>query len=289
VSIPTADSAIPSDAATRGATRRIRASRGWLPIDFVELWQYRELLYFLAWRDIKVRYKQTVLGVLWAAFQPLTAMVVFTIFFGNLAKMPSDGVPYPLFSYAGLLPWNLFATGINTASMSLVASAHLIRKVYFPRILLPVAGVAVGLVDFVIAFAILLAMIFAMGHTLTLNVLWLPPLLLLAIASSLGVGLWLAAINVYYRDVRYILPFFIQLLMFATPVVYPSSLLKQPWRTVYGLNPMVGVVEGFRWALLGTETSPSSTILVSSAVAALLLLSGAFVFRRMERSFAEMI
>jgi lipopolysaccharide transport system permease protein len=273
----------------RRAVRRIQPSNGWVPISLSELWEYRELFLFIVWRDFKVRYKQTVLGALWAVIQPVTTMVVFSIFLGKLANVPSDGVPYPIFSFSGILPWNLFATGMHVSSMCLVLSAHLIPKVYFPRIVLPTAGVLTGLVDFCIAFVVLLGMMVWFGIAPTVNVIWLPCFLLLAMVSALGIGLWLAAINVHYRDVMYILPFFMQIWMFATPVVYPSSLLGEPWHTIYALNPMVGVVEGFRWALLGTATAPSGLILVSSAVAILILISGAFVFRRMEKSFADMI
>ena len=225
---------------------RMEPSTGWVPLKLWELWEYRELLYFLAWRDIKVRYKQTVLGAAWAVIQPFFTMLVFSLFFGHLAKMPSDGVPYPLFSYAALLPWNFFANGLSQSSDSLVGSANLIKKVYFPRLAIPIAAVLSGVVDFALAFAVLLGMVLCYGIVPTIHVVWLPVLLLLAYVTSLGVGLWLSALNVQFRDVRYAVPFLIQLWLFATPVAYPSSLLPQPWRTVYGLNPMAGVVEGFR-------------------------------------------
>lgn len=260
-----------------------------MPINFRELWDFRELLYFLAWCDIKVRYKQTALGALWAIIQPFATMVVFSIFFGRLAKVPSDGVPYPIFSFAALLPWTLFASGLSVASMSVVKNSQLIKKVYFPRILLPIEGVMIGLVDFAIAFVVLIGMMVYMGIVPTIHVIWLPFFLLLAMVSALGVGLWIAAINVHYRDARYMIPFIIQLWLFATPVAYPSSLLSEPWRTLYGINPMVGVVEGFRWALLGTNTSPGSIILISSVVAIVVLVTGVFFFRRMEKTFADVI
>ena len=267
----------------------IRPTSGWASLRLRDVWEYRELLYFLVWRDIKVRYKQTALGVAWAIMQPFFSMVVFSVFFGRLAKMPSDGVPYPIFSYVGLVPWNFFANGLSQSSNSLVESANLIRKVYFPRLTIPIATVLGGVVDFAIAFVVLLGMMFYYGIYPTARVVWLPFFLLLALVTALAVGLWLSVLNVEYRDVRYTLPFITQFWLFATPVVYPSSLLTEPWRTVYGLNPMVGVVEGFRWALLGTNTAPRSTILVSAAAALLLLVGGAFYFRRMEQTFADVV
>jgi lipopolysaccharide transport system permease protein len=269
--------------------RRLQPSAGWVSLNLRELWEYRELFYFIVWRDFKVRYKQTVLGALWAIIQPVSTMLVFSIFLGRLAKVPSDGIPYPIFTYSGLLPWNLFASGMVAASMSLVISSHLIPKVYFPRLVLPASGVISGLVDFALAFLVLIAMMIWSGTIPTINVIWLPFFLALAMCSALGIGLWLAAINVYYRDVMYLVPFVVQLWMFATPVVYPSSLLVEPWRTIYGLNPMVGVVEGFRWALLGTDTAPGRVVLVSSLVSLAALISGLFVFRRMEKKFVDMI
>lgn len=268
---------------------RIRPSSGWVTLRLDELWAYRELLYFLVWRDIKVRYKQTALGAAWAIIQPVLTMVVFSLFFGKLAAMPSDGIPYPLFSYAALVPWTFFAGGLALASQSLVGSANLIKKVYFPRLAIPIATVLSGVVDFALAFAVLLAMMPYFGVTPTANVIWLPLFLLLALVTSLGVGLWLAAMNVQYRDVRYAVPFLTQIWLFATPIAYPSSLLPEPWRTVYGLNPMAGVVEGFRWALLGTPTGPGPMVLVSAVVATALLVSGLYYFRRMERTFADIV
>jgi lipopolysaccharide transport system permease protein len=266
---------------------RIEPTTGWVSLKLHELWQYRELLYFLTWRDVKVRYKQTVLGVAWAIIQPFFSMVVFSVFFGQLAKIPSDGLPYPIFSYAALLPWTFFANGVNKSSTSLVGNANLIKKIYFPRLVAPISGVFSGIVDFVLAFLVLLGMMLYYGVVPTINVLWLPLFLLLTLVTSLGVGLWLSAMNVQFRDVNYIMPFLTQLWLFATPVVYPSSLLTEPWRTVYSLNPMVGVVEGFRWALLGTETISGAMLGVSGLIALALLVGGAFYFRRLEKTFAD--
>jgi lipopolysaccharide transport system permease protein len=279
-------SAIPNP---QSAITIIRPSRGWISLNLRDLWEYRELLYFLTWRDVKVRYKQTVLGAAWAIIQPFFTMVVFSLFFGKLAKMPSDNIPYPIFSYAALVPWTFFANGLSQSSSSLVASANLIKKVYFPRLVVPISSVISGAVDFVLAFAVLLGMMLYFGTVPTWNVLWLPLLLLLALVTSLGVGLWLTAMNVQFRDVRYAVPFLVQAWMFATPIAYPSSLLDEPWRTLYGINPMAGVVEGFRWALLGTETAPGPIIIVSALVAVVLLVSGAFYFRRMEKTFADVV
>jgi lipopolysaccharide transport system permease protein len=265
----------------------IRPSRGWVSVNLREIWQYRELLYFLVWRDIKVRYKQTALGAAWAIIQPFFTMVVFSIFFGRLAGIPSDGVPYPVFAFAALVPWTFFANGLSQSANSLVIDQNLIKKVYFPRLAIPTATVLAGTVDFVLAFLVLLGMMLYFGITPTANVVWLPPLLLLALVTSLGVGLWFAALNVQYRDVRYIVPFLVQFWLFATPIAYPSSLLEEPWRTLYGINPMVGVVEGFRWALLGTETAPGPMIAVSAAAAVAILVGGALYFRRMEKTFAD--
>ena len=267
----------------------IEPSRGWVSLKLRDLWEYRELLYFLTWRDIKVRYKQTVLGAAWAIIQPLFTMVAFSIFFGRLAKMPSDGVPYPIFSYSALIPWTLFANGLSQSSNSLVGSANLIKKVYFPRLVIPVAAVIGGLPDFALSFVVLILLMFYYGIFPTAAVIWLPLLLLLAFMTALGVGLWLSALNVEYRDVRYIIPFLTQFWLFATPIAYPASLLSEPWRILYGLNPMVGVVEGFRWALLGTATKPGLMILVSALASLLVLISGAFYFRRMERNFADVV
>jgi lipopolysaccharide transport system permease protein len=267
----------------------IEPSHGWVSLKLRELWEYRELLYFLTWRDVKVRYKQTALGAAWAIIQPFLTMVVFSLFFGRLANVPSDGIPYPIFSFAALVPWTFFANGLNQSANSLVLSGNLLKKVYFPRLTIPLATVLSGVIDFVLAFIILLGMMVFYGITPTKDVLWLPAFLLLALVTSLGVGLWLAALNVQYRDVRYAVPFLVQLWLFCTPIAYPSSLLSEPWRTVYGLNPMVGVVEGFRWALLGTREAPNAMVLISAIISVVLLISGAYYFRRMEKHFADVV
>lgn len=269
---------------------RIEPSKGWVSLKLRELWEYRELLYFLTWRDIKVRYKQTVLGAAWAIIQPFMTMVVFSLFFGGLAQIPSDGVPYPIWSYTALVPWTFFASGLAASSNSLVGSANLIKKVYFPRLTIPIATVLSGVIDFVIAFAVLILMMLVFGILPTVNVIFLPFFVLLAFVTSLGVGLWLSAMNVQFRDVRYTIPFLTQFWMFATPIAYPSSLIEnETLRTIYGINPMAGVVEGFRWALLGTDNAPGPVILVSSFAALTLLISGLFYFRRMEKSFADVV
>jgi len=272
-----------------GPVSEIAPSRGWVALKLRELWAYRELLYFLVWRDIKVRYKQTVLGAAWAIIQPFFTMVVFSLFFGSLAKMPSDGIPYPIFAYTALVPWTFFANGLTQASNSLVGNSGLIKKVYFPRLAIPIAGVLSNLVDFALAFVVLLLMMVYFRLWPTAAILWLPLLLLLAFITALGVGLWFSALNVEFRDVRYVVPFLTQFWMFATPVAYPSSLLHEPWRTLYGLNPMAGVVEGFRWALLGNVAAPGPLIWASAAAALVILVSGAFYFRRMERTFADVV
>jgi lipopolysaccharide transport system permease protein len=267
----------------------IEASRGWVPLRLRSLWEYRELLYFLVWRDIKVRYKQTALGAAWAIIQPLFTMVVFAVFFGRLAKMPSDGIPYPIFAYAALVPWTFFAHALSQASNSVVASANLVKKVYFPRLVIPVASVLSGVVDFLFAFAVLIGLMLYYGIGLSTRLLLFPCFLLLAMATALGVALWLSALNVEFRDVRYAVPFLTQFWLFATPVAYPSSLLAEPWRTIYGLNPMAGVVEGFRWALLGVNPGPGPMVLASTGACLVLLVGGAYYFRRMERTFADRV
>jgi lipopolysaccharide transport system permease protein len=268
---------------------RIAASRGWTALRLGEVWEYRELIGIFVWRDLKVRYRQTVIGALWAIVQPLLTMVIFSIFFGRLAKMPSDDIPYPIFSYAALVPWTFFANSINQASNSLVNNADMIKKIYFPRLAMPVASMIGGLVDFVLAFIILLGMMFYFGYLPTINLIWFPFFILLTMITALGVSLWLSAMNVQFRDVRYMIPFITQAWLFATPVAYPSSLLAEPWRTLYGLNPMVGVVEGFRWALLGTDTAPGPMVYISFLVAVVVLISGIYYFRRMEKTFADVI
>jgi lipopolysaccharide transport system permease protein len=267
----------------------IEPSRGWVNLGLGELWKHRELLYFLTWREIKVRYKQTALGVGWAILQPLFAMLIFSLFFGRLGKLPSDGVPYPLFVFAGLVPWTFFSNAISASSNSLVNSAHLISKIYFPRLALPISSILSGLVDFALAFGLLLVIMAYYRVAPTVNVLWLLPLVLLAAVTALGVGLWLSALNVEFRDIKHTVPFLAQMWMFATPIAYPSSMLPARWRTIYGLNPMVGVVEGFRWALLGTGFRPGRIMLASALAAVCLLVSGAFYFRRMERTFADVV
>jgi lipopolysaccharide transport system permease protein len=267
----------------------IRASRGWRFLDFKELARCRELLYFFAWRDIKVRYKQTVIGAAWAIIQPFFTMVVFSLFFGQLAKIPSEGVPYPIFSYTGLLPWTFFANGMANASNSLINSAGLISKIYFPRLLIPLAAIVTSAVDFALAFAVLIGMMVFYHIHLTWSAFLLVPFLLLAFLIALGMGLWMSALSVEYRDVRYVVPFLTQLWMYATPVIYPSSLLHGPWKILLGLNPMTGVVEGFRWALLGTGNLPGGMFGVAVATAVVLLGTGILYFRRMERTFADVI
>ena len=285
---PTPPSQSPLSANPLPVTRIAPPSR-WASLDLGELWRYRDLLYFFVWREFKIRYKQTILGVSWAIIQPFVTMVVFSIFFGGLLAVPSDDIPYPVFSYTGLLAWNLFAEGLNRASEVLVQQTSLITKVYFPRLLMPSAAVLARLIDFAPAFVVLLGMMLAFGITPTVNVVWLPAFLLLALATTLGAGFWLSAMNAQFRDVRYTVPFLVQLWLFLTPVVYPSSLLEQPWQTLYALNPMVGVVEGFRWALLGVATPPGLPVLVSTGAALALLLSGAFYFQHMERHFADVV
>jgi len=266
----------------------LRPSSGWPALHLQELWAYRELLYFLIWRDVKVRYKQTVLGVAWAVLQPLMATLVFSVFFGRLAGIASDGVPYPVFNLAGLVPWGFFAFGLNEAANSVVGSRQLITKVYFPRLAIPLATVLVGLVDLAVGFLLLLTVMTWYGITPGVRVFMVLPFVLLAFTASLGAGLWLAALNVRYRDVRYVLPFLTQMWLFATPIVYPSSLVPAAWRTVHGLNPMVGVVDGFRWALFGAHAR-SSSIVMSTVVALALAAGGAFYFRRTERAFADIV
>jgi lipopolysaccharide transport system permease protein len=267
----------------------IEPTRGWVSLRLHELWDYRELLYFLTWRDVKVRYKQTALGASWAILQPFLTMVVFSLFFGRLAKVPSDGVPYPIFAYAALIPWTFFAYGLQQSSNSIVASTNLITKVYCPRLLIPIASVLSGLVDFALASVVLIGMMVWYGIAPTKNVTFVPLFLLLALVTALAVGFWLSALNVRYRDVRYVVPFLTQFWLFATPIAYSSALLDQPWRTLYGLNPMVGVVEGFRWALIGTDTGPGLMAAVSALAALGLFLGGAFYFRRTERRFADLV
>ena len=268
---------------------RIEPSRSWASVKWKELWDYRELLYFFTVRDIKVRYKQTAVGAAWAIIQPLMSMLIFTLIFGRLAKMPSDGIPYPIFSFSGLVPWTFFATSLQGASLSVVGNARLLTKVYFPRLTIPVAPVLASTVDFSISFVVLLGLMAYYHVTPNHHVIWVPAFLLLALITALGVGLWLAAVNVLYRDVQYVIPFLIQFWMYATPIVYPSSKLPDWARPIYGLNPMAGVVEGFRWALMDVETGPGPLLIVSAFAAVALLVGGIFYFRRMERSFADVV
>ena len=268
----------------------IEPSSGWAPVRLRELWEFREVLYFLVWRDIKVRYRQTLIGATWAIIQPFLTMVVFTVFFGRLAKMPSDGIPYPLFAFAALVPWTFFANGLTQGTSSLVASGNLITKVYFPRLLVPTARVLGGALDLGLAFLVLLGMMWwyrILPHPAA--IVWLPGLTLLAVITAFGISFWLSALNVRYRDIQHVVPFLVQLWLFATPIAYPSSLLADRWRTLYALNPMVGVVEGFRWALLGTGSAPWPVVTASTLAAIVLLVSGAFFFRRVERNFADLI
>lgn len=268
----------------------IEPSGSWSALKLGELWEFRELLYFLAWRDVKIRYKQTVLGLAWAVLQPVITMLIFAIFFGRLAKMPSDKLPYPLFAFAALVPWTFFANGLTQASNSLVGSANLIKKVYFPRLVVPISVVLAGLPDFALSFVVLLGMMVYYGiYPQVAALVWLPLFVLLSFVTALGVGLWLSALNVKYRDVRYIVGFLTQIWMFATPVVYPASLLSGRWRLIYSINPMVGVVEGFRWALLGTNAAPAIPLLISSVTAVVILITGTFYFRRMEKTFADIV
>lgn len=267
----------------------LEPSKGFFRLRLGDLWEYRELLYFLVWRDVKVRYKQTALGAAWAILQPVMTMIVFSIFFGRFGKMPSDGIPYPVFAFAALLPWQLFAYALSESSNSLVSNQNLITKVYFPRLVIPIAGVLAGLVDFAIAFAVLLVLMRYYGIVPTSAVALLPLFVLLAMMTALAVGLWLSTLNVKYRDVRYTIPFLTQIWMFATPVAYPSSLVPKPWRALLGLNPMAGVVEGFRWALLGKAPTPGPLLAVSILAVLVLLIGGLIYFRRTESTFADIV
>jgi len=267
----------------------IRPSKGWAPLNLGALWEYRELLYFLIWRTIKVRYKQTVLGAAWAVIQPFFTMIVFSIFFGHLVRIPSEGVPYPIFSYAALVPWMYFANAVTQSSNSLVENQSMITKVYCPRLLVPLASVLAGLVDFTMAFVVLIAMMVFYGIVPTAAIWTLPLFVVLATITALGVGLWLSALNVQYRDVRYTTSFLVQIWLFLTPIAYPSTLVPGKWLVIYGLNPMAGVIEGFRWALLGTEHAPGTLLMLSALTAAVLVVSGLYYFRRTERAFADVV
>src|SRR5579864_311443 len=268
---------------------RIEPRKGWISLGLKDLWQYRELLFFLTWRDIKVRYQQTALGAAWAVIQPLFTMLVFTLFFGRLAKVPSDGIPYPLFTYAALLPWQLFAYALSESSNSVVANERLITKVYFPRLFVPLASILAGLVDFVIAFTLVIGMMVWYGVRPTWAVLTLPFFVIFTMVTALGVGLWLSALNVQYRDVRYTLTFIVQFWLIASPVAYSSTLVPARWRALYGLNPMAGVIQGFRWALLGKTQAPGAMLWVSMVVVAVVLVGGLYYYRHMEKTFADVV
>lgn len=264
-------------------------TRGWLSLRLNELWNYRELLYFLTWRDIKIRYKQTVLGVAWAVLQPLITVGIFSVIFGLLAKMPSDGIPYPVFSFAALLPWSLFSGALQRAGTSLVANSNLITKVYFPRLVIPISAVLAGVVDFAISFFVLIGMIIIYKIKISWLIITIPCFMLLAIFTALAVSLWLSALNVQYRDVQHLIPFLIQAWMYASPVAYSTELIPTgPWQIIYGINPMAGVIQGFRWAILGASP-PDELLIVSVIVVVFLLISGLYYFRRMERTFADVI
>jgi lipopolysaccharide transport system permease protein len=268
----------------------IRPTTGLAALNLRDLWVYRELVFFMIWRTLKVRYKQTLLGAAWAVIQPLMTMIVFNFIFGNVAKVPTDNIPYPIFSFTALLPWGLFTNALNQASRSLTANQNMVTKIYFPRLVLPISSVLAGLVDFGIAFIILVALMFYYGVTPAWNVLWtLPLFILLSITTALGVALWLSAINVQYRDVNYALPFLTQFWLFITPVAYSASVISQKWQLVYSLNPMAGVVNGFRWALLGAGTGPDVGLWISIGISLVILVSGLFYFRNMERTFADRI
>lgn len=267
----------------------LEPSQGFVRLNLREVWTYRDLLFFLIWRDVKVRYKQTALGAAWAILQPVMTMLVFSVFFGHFANMPSDGVPYPIFAFAALLPWQLFAYALGESANSLVGSQNLITKVYFPRLIIPLSSILSSVVDFAVAFGVLIIMMICYGRLPHIGVLLLPVFVLLALISALAIGLWLSALNVEYRDVRYTIPFITQLWLFVTPVAYPSSIVPEKWRLLYALNPMAGVVEGFRWALLGTSDAPGPMLLVSTLATIVLLVGGLFYFRRMEKTFADLV
>jgi len=268
---------------------RIRPHHGWVSLNLRELWSYRELLYFFIWRDLKVRYKQTAFGALWAVIQPFMLMVVFTLFLGRISGIAPPGIPYPLFAFAGLVPWTLFSQSLIGSSGSLVGSANLLQKVYFPRLLLPAAAIGSYLLDFAISMIVLALLMIYFTFPLTLQVLWLLPLSILAVTTALAVGVWLSAVNVRYRDVRYAVPFLVQIWLFASPVAYSAAIVPLEWQAIYRLNPMVGVIEGFRWALLGQSAPPIDAIIVSMVVTIIVLVTGLAYFRRVERTFADVI
>jgi lipopolysaccharide transport system permease protein len=268
---------------------RIEPPNGWPELHLHDIWLYSDLLYFLVWRNVKIRYKQTVIGIAWVVLQPLMTMGVFTLFFGRLAALPSDGLPYPVFYFAALIPWTYFSTALQNCTSVVVENQQVVTKVYFPRLILPLSAVISGLVDFVIGFAVLIVVIIIYGIEPTRAALWMPVLLLLAVLTALGVGLWMSALNALYRDVRYIAPFLIQFWMFASPVVYPSSLVPQRWRWLYGLNPMAGVIDGFRWALTGHGVAPGPLMLASATAVMAVVLGGLFFFQRMEGTVADRV
>ncbi len=269
----------------------LKPSRGWVSLGLKTVWEYRELLYFLTWRDIKVRYKQSVLGGAWAIIQPFIAMVVFTVFFGKLANLGPEGIPYPIWNYAAMVPWTYFAFSLTQSSNSLVGSSGLLKKIYFPRLVVPASATLSGLVDFCIAMCVLIPMMLVYGYSPTVNVLWLPLLVLQIWVTSFGIGLWLAALNVQFRDVRRAVPFLVQMWFFVTPIVYSieGRITSPVWKAIYGLNPMAGVVEGFRWALLGLDTKPGAIIFASATVSLAIFVGGLFYFRRMEKTFADVV
>ena len=267
----------------------IRPSHGWVSLDLRELWAYRELAYFFVWRDLKVRYKQTFFGALWAVIQPFMLMVVFSLFLGRISGVAPAGVPYPLFTFAALVPWTLFSSSLIGSSDSLVSASNLLQKVYFPRLLLPAAATGSYLVDFAIAMLVLALMMVYFGVLPTIKVLWLLPLVALAVVTALAVGIWLSAVNVRYRDVRYAVPFLVQVWLFASPVAYSADIVPTKWLWLYQLNPMAGVIEGCRWALLGGAVPPLGGILISTAATAVILVTGLAYFRRVERTFADVI
>jgi lipopolysaccharide transport system permease protein len=273
----------------RGVTLRITPPSRWWAIPFGELWDFRELLYFFVWRDIKVRYKQTAIGAAWAVLQPFLTMLVFSLFFGKLAHIPSGGLPYPIFYYSALLPWMYFATALQNATSAIVDNQRVITKVYFPRLTLPLSAVLSGLVDFGISFLMFIAIMLYYGMRPRVTILWLPAFLVLAVLTALGVGLWLSALNAIYRDVKYVMPFLVQFWLFASPVAYPSSLVPARWRWLYGLNPMAGVIEGFRWSLAGSGDAPGRMLLFSSLAVVVILLGGLAYFQKMETTVADVV
>lgn len=258
-------------------------------LNFGEIWHQRELLYFLVWRDIKLRYKQTLLGSGWVVLQPLLNMAIFTLIFGVLIRVPSDGVPYALFTFVAMVPWSFFSSGLTSASHSLVSSANLIKRVYFPRLIIPTASILSAMLDLMLTMMVLAGMMLVYRVTPTVNIVWLPLFVLLTLTASMGVGIWLAALNVQFRDVRFVVPFLTQFWMYATPIVWPISALPAEWRFLIGLNPMAGVVEGFRWALLDTPMPPPLLFALSTATSLVLLISGILFFRSMDDHFADIL